>query len=1074
MTVRRSAAVALAAAALVSGCTKVSQEAPPPETTVAAFATPLVPNPNDLSLAAIPTLPASAQRSLLQAFVDAGGFPSDQAVSLTVPIVRYVFDAGANKYVPHAVQIDPATLTTATSAATFALLKVDGGTPVLVTTWEFDPAGSGTAADGASWTLAIRSKPNGAPGYGNRRWAPGRYVFALRGGPNGVKTFDGKAIGPDFAVQAALQNVTLDNPQHVPVGTPADKLALLENVRKALWLPLDWGRVSVSGIGMWAPAGAAIPTPYAAVSTVFPASELASFSTFEVSAGANALPNVPMPTAPVDSGSGVAPLPLDLLRTANHGATIAYNPAFGAAAQGLTSLDGFSTTAMVFAPVTVPVDASTANACNVHLFKFVGGVPVLQAEFKREAGQSVGAGCAPSGAGPSAAAYVIQPPPIITPYGGNVTPTTPCAATNGCSSVIGLQPAAGIPGAPYYLPPLDEATDYAVVITTSVTDMLGRPLQKSTIGKILTDPGFDAVATSSVDGTSLLAGIPNETATALQKMRMQLAPVLAALPGGRTAADVALAYTFRTQGGMTSTALGLVMAQWGQNPNATGVVDATFLSTTQVSQLYGIDGGLLVSPTGLASVAEVTFPTRSLLLESQNFGLFDPAHAATENVTALVALPDPALVSSVCNDDHPSMGYGATTRCAPLVVYSHGLTNSKEDLLPIAAALASRGFVVAAIDAEKHGQRSYCSGATQADADNQCCPAALDLIGGPGTAAFYCGSSTCVPKSNLVTPVDVNPDGTPMVVGVCEASGGVRRYMSFRSDFRSSALGCNPPTDNTGLPKPQCLSTKGPAFVNGNRLVTLNFFRVRDSMRQSVVDISALAKALAPIGQSGDAFAAELAARGLAVDFSRVYFVGHSYGAITGGVSLAVNPRLTRAVTYAGGATGMDVFSNPGSVYSAALNGLLGGAGIQPGTPDYLKTLQIGKWILDPAEPANYLHYVLPAVLPNPFPASLQAFFPSQPRDVLAEISLGDGSVPNAQNTYYAGRLGYPVPAAGSPATDSNVQWYIDPAHVGSTVSHGNLLDFIGGVDGSLTKQAQSNAAQFLVSPAGQAASVYP
>jgi hypothetical protein len=246
-------------------------------------------------------------------------------------------------------------------------------------------------------------------------------------------------------------------------------------------------------------------------------------------------------------------------------------------------------------------------------------------------------------------------------------------------------------------------------------------------------------------------------------------------------------------------------------------------------------------------------------------------------------------------------------------------------------------------------------------------------------------------------------------------------------------------------------------------------------MRQSIVDISALAKALAPVGQSNDIFAAGLGPN-LAVDFSRVYFVGHSYGAITGGMNLAVNPRLTRAVTYAGGATSIDVFSNPGSVYSATLNSLLGGGGIQPGTPSYLKMLQIGKWILDPADPANYLHYVLPAVLPNPFVAvGLGAYFPSQPRDVLAEISLGDGSVPNAQNTFYAGRLGLPVPAAGDPGTSSFVQWYVNAASgadpVTAKVNHGNLLDF---AVPTLTGQAQSNAADFLVNPVGQAATVRP
>jgi pimeloyl-ACP methyl ester carboxylesterase len=233
-------------------------------------------------------------------------------------------------------------------------------------------------------------------------------------------------------------------------------------------------------------------------------------------------------------------------------------------------------------------------------------------------------------------------------------------------------------------------------------------------------------------------------------------------------------------------------------------------------------------------------------------------------------------------------------------------------------------------------------------------------------------------------------------------------------------------------------------------------------------------KALGLIPFGLNAFSTELLGRGLAVDPLRTYYVGHSFGAISDAITLAANPRVVRGVLAAPGATAVDVFSSPESHYSANLNALLATATppILPGTSDYLKTLQVAKWILDPAEPANFVSFVLPGALPNPFQGSaLQAFFPAQPaRDVLSQFSYKDGSVPNAQNAYYAGRLGYPVPPVGSAATDSNVQWYFDPVGPG-TVSHSNILDFK--ID-SLTRQAQSNAAQFLVTPVGQAATVTP
>ncbi len=75
----------------------------------------------------------SAQRSLLQAFVNAGGFPSDQAVGITVPLKRITFDAAANTYVVGTPPlVDPATITTAGATATVVVMKVDVSPPVLV------------------------------------------------------------------------------------------------------------------------------------------------------------------------------------------------------------------------------------------------------------------------------------------------------------------------------------------------------------------------------------------------------------------------------------------------------------------------------------------------------------------------------------------------------------------------------------------------------------------------------------------------------------------------------------------------------------------------------------------------------------------------------------------------------------------------------------------------------------------------------------------------------------------------------------------------------------------------------
>jgi hypothetical protein len=389
------------------------------------------------------------------------------------------------------------------------------------------------------------------------------------------------------------------------------------------------------------------------------------------------------------------------------------------------------------------------------------------------------------------------------------------------------------------------------------------------------------------------------------------------------------------------------------------------------------------------------------------------------------------------------------------VVFEHGLGSSKAEVLPIAASLADKGFIVAAIDLPLHGERSYCSGSgatAQATANAMCCPVTLC----PTEA------STCAFKANLTSSVDVDSGGV-VQIGVCEKAPGVRGRM------------LNHRWDSATTPSP-----KGVAFASANRLISLNFFRVRDSLRQDVIDVSALVKALAPTSLPANPEFIEYLANfhgGLQVDPTQVYWIGHSGGVFAGTASIAANPRITRAVTYAGGATAIDVFANPDSHYNANLLQLLGGAGIQPGTPDYLKFLQIGKWILDPADPANFARYVVPAGpgLPNQLLGGLQP-----PRQVLTQLSLCDGTVPNTQNTLFSGLLGrtptglplvdatfgdWRVPAPGT-TTSARAQWFSKTgaaACPADAVGHSNPWDF---GNASLAWKAQAEMAGFLASPA--------
>jgi pimeloyl-ACP methyl ester carboxylesterase len=476
----------------------------------------------------------------------------------------------------------------------------------------------------------------------------------------------------------------------------------------------------------------------------------------------------------------------------------------------------------------------------------------------------------------------------------------------------------------------------------------------------------------------------------------------------------------------------------------TGVVTDPDALTTYAPAVaagaYGLDPIILTTFSSVAEIDEVKLNTRSLRALAQNTGTFEPnGTTAPEKITALVAVPDPAKVTGTCPDPTPLGGTAYTAgKCAPLVVFAHGLQGSKTEMLALAATFTNAGFVVAAFDAEMHGERSYCT------SNAQCV-----------------GGSTCRFYANLQTSVDPP-------IGFCEFAPGVRGlYASYRADCATPFTGVDAngnPIPNTA---PGCVSltAKGTSYVSGNRLLTLNFFRVRDALRQNIIDTSAVVKAIAPVGKSTDAFASWLeAGYGLAVDFSKVYYVGHSYGAIHGIASVAANPRVGSLVDIAGGATSIDVFANPESHYNSVFTGLLAGAGIFPGTPDYLKFVQIGKWILDPADPANFARFTTSntlGTLPPSFPAPAT-------RPALAQLSLCDATVPNAQNTYLASQLGLTVPDPAS-TTSGRVQWFMQTGAASCPadgVSHSLVADFS---IPSLTYKLQGNAAAFLQSVAAGA-----
>jgi len=952
-----------------------------------AASPPQIPQPSDITLAFADQVPG-AQGELLRVFKAQGGFPYDQEVPITFGMVREAIDAATGAVSTTATSLDLASLKPCPAAGcNVLLLRVDGATPAPA------PFEASYAAGTTTGTLTLRNPVN--PATGSRAWPAGaRYVAALRGGASGVKVVGGAPIQPQSTMYLLTrdEDLTLPENQAVLPGTPAEKAALglqLELLRQSL-LP------AFAAVGAFG----------------FPSAELADLTTFAV---APAPAGVSATTWAVgDPAAGVVPLPSDFL--IDPGTNLVngnvLEPVVGALAPFFSTLDGFSTTAMTLAQTSAPIQAGSVHSlgqpAGVYLFKLSTGGSWVQVpdvvDFLSGGGS----------------------PPVVYPEPYPITldlanAPNPCAATltypaTCVSTVIGLQPATPVPGpsGTLTLPPLDEGTEYAVVITNRVKDAAGNAIAATTLGQILllTSPLY-------ADGRSQLAGVSDSQAQGLEAMRVALQPLvakLAAPPYGLSKSDIAFAYTFRTQT-ITQPALLLGAAPYQKDGSGndlfppspyvnladpTDPLNPKALAPDAVARKHGVPTAAVAGVGGFVEAHVVTFDK------------LDPATGAFYPVTAQgTPTPIPVLVALPAGPA-PAGGF-------PLVIFHHGLGGSRADMLLIAGALAGNGLAAAAIDAAKHGDRSWCS----SDAE--------------------CAAGTCN-KSVFGNQGDA-PPGTP---GLCSLG---LKHAPLAPLPACGAGGAPPQTD--------CWDgTGGNALSSSSFLISGNLFRWRDSVRQDILDQSMLVRVLTtPQGQ---------AVIGATLDPAKVYYVGQSLGSIEGTVDLAANPRFSRAVLNVGGGTWADIgITSP--AFTSLLASLLASLGIAPGTPEFLQFVQVVKWVMDPAEPLNFAQHLVQSPLPNLL-ADPNGSVAQAPKVILGQAARCDGVVPNPTNQQLYGLIGLsPLDPATSASGANLLQWYMKstsgvcPADgsPGNGASHGFLLDPTHSA--GQTAAAQQDAVLFLL-----------
>ena len=254
--------------------------------------------------------------------------------------------------------------------------------------------------------------------------------------------------------------------------------------------------------------------------------------------------------------------------------------------------------------------------------------------------------------------------------------------------------------------PLKQLTSYLVVVTDDITDSAGNnatPDQTYFLAK-RTEP-------LCTNGQSTDPLLPTATACALEPLRqLTNSQLLAAASRGIPRDEVVVSFVATTQ---SITPVLMAVRSVNQPQNATLAPTGQTTAVAGLPPVADIYIGILPVPYYLAapggsnppSVILSTFwraapgayvpPFNQAGLDptSTNITFANPIPVAqsTQNVPVLLTVPNAASGRT-----RPAAGW-------PIVIFNHGITRNRTDMLAVAATLAGQGFAVIAIDQPLHG-----------------------------------------------------------------------------------------------------------------------------------------------------------------------------------------------------------------------------------------------------------------------------------------------------------------------------------------------------------------------------------
>jgi pimeloyl-ACP methyl ester carboxylesterase len=377
--------------------------------------------------------------------------------------------------------------------------------------------------------------------------------------------------------------------------------------------------------------------------------------------------------------SGILPYPTDLYFAGSTDGTLNIQPAnaLEPIQTAVNALDGFSTNAVIRTTFGGPINPATLNPLTVIV------VPVITSNTTKATIGVAGTG-APLVQGVD---YTVGIATEDGPVGAEILEITPLHPLTASTCIQNGQ---------FLGANCTTGNGYLVILNNGITDTSGNAAVPDTdYAAIKAALAGGATCPSITDPT--LNGICQLTGAQLQ-IAQALAQGIPVLANSLNPANIVLTFSFTT--GSTVDTLELVSATTAPQAislNATGI--PTNVANPALPGHSDILVGVLTIPYYLSKSAPLTgywnAPPFPLDPSSTFVTRYNPLPVATQNLLIPVLATVPNAASTV-GATPPAGGW-------PVLIFQHGITRNREDMLAVADSFADAGFAVVAIDLPLHG-----------------------------------------------------------------------------------------------------------------------------------------------------------------------------------------------------------------------------------------------------------------------------------------------------------------------------------------------------------------------------------